>query len=160
MLDTYCTFRAIERVKLLKRCLFNFLVGNEDMHLKNHSLITLDSKVELAPAYDYVNSTVAFLKLGKQIESIAEVALRLRGRTRGLTRKTWVAYFGKERLGIPEMVINRVERSWLPPSRPARANRLVLPACRPEESLPRITRPATRRSRSRPPRRPADCVAV
>ena len=110
VLDTYCTFPAIEKVKLLKRCLFNFLVGNEDMHLKNHSLITRDSKVELAPAYDYVNSTVAFLKLGKQIESIAEVALPLRGRTRGLTRKTWIAYFGKERLGIPERVINRVEK--------------------------------------------------
>ena len=75
VLNDYCTFPAIERVKLLKRGLFNFLVGNEDMHLKNHSLITRDGKVELAPAYDYVSSTVAFLTLGKRIETIAETAL-------------------------------------------------------------------------------------
>ena len=109
VLNDYCTFPAIERVKLLKRGLFNFLVGNEDMHLKNHSLITRDGKVELAPAYDYVSSTVAFLTLGKRIETIAETALPLRGKARGLTRKTWITYFGNQRLGIPEKVIRRVE---------------------------------------------------
>lgn len=61
LLDEHCTFPAIEKVKLFRRCLFNFLVGNEDMHLKNFSLITRDGKVELAPAYDYLNTTVAFL---------------------------------------------------------------------------------------------------
>ena len=64
LLDAHSTFPAIEKVKLLKRSLFNFLVGNEDMHLKNFSLITRQGKVELAPAYDYLNTTVAYLALG------------------------------------------------------------------------------------------------
>ena len=109
VLDAYCTFPAIEKVKLLKRGLFNFLVGNEDMHLKNHSLITRNGKVELAPAYDYVSSTVAFLTLGKRIETIAEIALPLQGKMRGLTRNTWITYFGHQRLDIPDKVISRVE---------------------------------------------------
>ena len=80
LLDAYCTFPAVEKVKLLKRCLFNFLAGNEDMHLKNFSLITRQGKVELAPAYDYLNSTVAFLALGKRLETIEETALPLQVR--------------------------------------------------------------------------------
>ena len=39
VVDRFCTFPAIERVKLLERTLFSFLTGNEDMHLKNFSLI-------------------------------------------------------------------------------------------------------------------------
>ena len=70
LLDTYCTFPAIEKVKLLKRSLFNFLVGNEDMHLKNFSLISRQGKVELAPAYDFLSTTVAYLALGKRIGTI------------------------------------------------------------------------------------------
>ncbi len=109
LLDTYCTFPAIEKVKLLKRSLFNFLVGNEDMHLKNHSLITRQGKVELAPAYDFLSSTVAYLALGKRPDTIMETALPLEGKQRGLTRRSWIAYFGSERLGLPDKVIGRVQ---------------------------------------------------
>ena len=108
LLDAYCTFPAIEKVKLLKRSLFNFLVGNEDMHLKNHSLITRQGKVELAPAYDFLSSTVAYLALGKRPDTIMETALPLGGKQRGLTRRSWIAYFGSERLGLPDKVIGRV----------------------------------------------------
>jgi len=54
LIDAYCTFPAIEKARVFKRSLFNFLVGNEDMHLKNFSLIARNGKVELAPAYDYL----------------------------------------------------------------------------------------------------------
>ena len=109
LLDAYCTFPAIEKVKLLKRSLFNFLVGNEDMHLKNYSLITRQGKVELAPAYDFLSSTVAYLALGKRLDTIMETALPLGGKQRGLTRRSWIAYFGRERLGLPDKVIGRVQ---------------------------------------------------
>ncbi len=129
-LDRFCTFPAIEKVKLFKRSLFNFLVGNEDMHLKNFSLITRDNKVELAPAYDYLSSTVAFMALGKRLETIEELALPLQGKKRNLTRKIWVEYFGSERLSLPRKIIDRtlgelsqavsvwhtrIEQSFLPP---------------------------------------------
>ena len=109
LLDDYCTFPAIEKVKLLKRSLFNFLVGNEDMHLKNFSLITRQGKVELAPAYDFLSTTVAFLALGKRINEIEEIALPLQGKKRRLGRKVWMEYFARERLGLPNKVIRAVE---------------------------------------------------
>ena len=39
IVEKFCTFPAIEKLKLFKRTVFSFLVGNEDMHLKNFSLI-------------------------------------------------------------------------------------------------------------------------
>ena len=118
LLDAYCTFPAIEKVKLLKRSLFNFLVGNEDMHLKNFSLITRQGKVELAPAYDFLSTTVAYLALGKFIETIEQVALPLHGKKSGLGRKTWIDYFARERLQLPDKVIRTV-RSELTSAAPA-----------------------------------------
>lgn len=49
LLDTFCTFPKIEKGKFVKRFLFNFLVGNEDMHLKNYSLISKDDKYRVKP---------------------------------------------------------------------------------------------------------------
>jgi serine/threonine-protein kinase HipA len=48
-------------VEFLRRLVFNFLIGNADMHLKNWSLIYPDRRsAALAPAYDFV-STIAYL---------------------------------------------------------------------------------------------------
>jgi serine/threonine-protein kinase HipA len=101
-----CTFPVIERVRLFRRCIFNFLVGNEDMHLKNYSLITHDGRTELAPAYDFLSSTTAYLDLGKQLDQIEEIALPLKGKKRKLTRDIWINYFGMERLGLSVKVID------------------------------------------------------
>jgi serine/threonine-protein kinase HipA len=93
-IDRFCTFPAIEKVKLFERTLFSFLAGNEDMHLKNFSLITLEGKVELAPAYDFLNTTIV-LKNPKE-----ELALPLNGKKSRLTRKDIVDYFAREHLRI------------------------------------------------------------
>ncbi|MBT3935306.1 MAG: HipA domain-containing protein, partial [Bacteroidetes bacterium] len=58
LIDNFCTFPYLEKVKFYKRFLFNFLTGNEDMHLKNYSLITRNDKVEFSPAYDFLNSSI------------------------------------------------------------------------------------------------------
>lgn len=102
IIDEFCTFPALERVKLFERTLFSFLVGNEDMHLKNFSLITRDEKVELAPAYDFLNTTIA-LKAAKE-----ELALPIKGKKSKLTRNDMLNYFGRERLQINEKVLNDV----------------------------------------------------
>jgi serine/threonine-protein kinase HipA len=54
--------------------LVNFLIGNEDAHVKNSSLIKRGVKVELAPAYDLVNSTIV-------LSGPEEIALPLSGKT-------------------------------------------------------------------------------
>ena len=102
VIEQFCTFPAIERVKLLERTVFSFLVGNEDMHLKNFSLLTRNQKVELAPAYDFLNSTIA---LNHPRE---EMALPLKGKKSGLTCNDFLNYFGRERLQINERVLDDV----------------------------------------------------
>lgn len=102
VIEQFCTFPALERVKLVERTLFCFLVGNEDMHLKNFSLITRNQKVELAPAYDFLNTTIA-LKNARE-----ELALPLRGKKSRLTRHDFLTYFANERLQINEGVLNDV----------------------------------------------------
>lgn len=48
-------------VEFIRRLVFNALIGNADMHLKNWSLIYRDGvNAELAPAYDFV-STIAYV---------------------------------------------------------------------------------------------------
>jgi len=63
IVNKYCTFPAIEKVKLFKLVIFCFLTGNEDMHLKNFSIINKDGKIELSPCYDLVNMKSRMKKL-------------------------------------------------------------------------------------------------
>lgn len=110
LIDTFCTFPAIEKVKLFRLSIFNFLIGNEDMHLKNFSLITRDNKVELSPAYDLLNTTIVVPK------SQEEIALPLAGKKRNLSTKILIDYFAKERLKLNPTIIsqvfNRINTEW------------------------------------------------
>ena len=102
VIDRYVTFPVVEKLKLFRLTLFNFLVGNEDMHLKNFSLIRREGKIELSPAYDLLNTTIA---LGNVTE---EIALPRGGRKRNLSRPLLVEYFGAERLGLTRSAIDDV----------------------------------------------------
>jgi serine/threonine-protein kinase HipA len=102
VIERFCTFPALEKTKLFRLTLFNFLIGNEDMHLKNFSLITRGNKVELSPAYDLLNSSIA---LDNPAE---EIALPLGGKRRRLTARLLIDYYGKERLGLTEKVIRGI----------------------------------------------------
>jgi serine/threonine-protein kinase HipA len=102
LIDDYCTFPAIEKVKLFKLVIFNYLIGNEDSHLKNFSIITDDNQVRLSPCYDLVNSTIV---LKEQDE---EIALPLKGKKKHLTRNVLVNYFGIEICELTEKSIERV----------------------------------------------------
>lgn len=99
IIEKFCTFPKIELVKLFKLTLFNFLVGNEDMHLKNFSLITKDNKISLSPAYDLLNSTIA------QNNAKEESALPIRGRKNNLTKRDFLEYFAVDRLNLNTKMI-------------------------------------------------------
>jgi len=101
IIENYCTFPAIEKSKLFIRVLFNYLIGNEDMHLKNYSLITRNKIVELAPAYDFINTTIAIGNAKEQI------ALPLNGKKNNLTKKDLVEYYGKEKIGLNSIIITK-----------------------------------------------------
>lgn len=99
IIDQYCTFPIPEKHKLFIRVLFNYLVGNEDMHLKNFSLITRQQKTELAPAYDFLNTTILLPRVKE------ELALSLHGKKNHLTSKDFLQYYGSERLSLPSKII-------------------------------------------------------
>jgi serine/threonine-protein kinase HipA len=101
VLDEFCTFPLIEKQKLFKLTLFNFLCGNEDMHLKNFSLIRRNGKVKLSPAYDLLNTTVAMPNPQE------ELALTLAGRKSKITKENLIDYYAKERLGLAKIIIEQ-----------------------------------------------------
>ena len=102
LIDRFCTFPAIEKLVLFKLVLFGYLTGNDDMHLKNFSVITEDGRVRLSPCYDLVNTTIEYKKPEE------EIALTLRGRKRNLTRHDLLDYFGRDRCELPAKSIDKV----------------------------------------------------
>lgn len=74
VVDEFCSFPVVEKADFFKRIIFCYVTGNEDMHLKNFSLITKNGKTTLAPAYDLLNSTISI----KNPEE--EIALTLKGK--------------------------------------------------------------------------------
>lgn len=100
VIEKFCTFPMIEKLKLFRLTIFNFLVGNEDMHLKNFSLIRRNHKVELSPAYDLLNTTII-------LQAKEEIALPLKGKKSKINRSDLVDYFGRERLGFTDIIIQK-----------------------------------------------------
>ena len=105
-IQEFCTFPVVEFAKLFRLTLFNFVVGNEDMHLKNFSLIEREGKVELSPAYDLLNTTIA---MGKAVE---ELALPLHGKKSRLTREDFLKYFGIDRLQLQPKIIDQTVKEF------------------------------------------------
>ncbi|WP_016989162.1 HipA domain-containing protein [Flavobacterium sp. ACAM 123] len=99
VLDEFCSFPAIEKADFFKRILFCFVTGNEDMHLKNFSLITKNGKTTLAPIYDFLNSTIAIKNPNE------EIALPLKGKKSNLKASDFIDYYAKERLQLNEKTI-------------------------------------------------------
>jgi serine/threonine-protein kinase HipA len=99
VLDEFCSFPAIEKADFFKRILFCYVTGNEDMHLKNFSLITKNGKTTLTPVYDFLNSTIAI----KNAEE--EIALTLKGKRSNLKATDFIDYYAKERLQLNDKTV-------------------------------------------------------
>jgi serine/threonine-protein kinase HipA len=102
LVERFCSFPALEKPKLAKRLLFCYLTGNEDMHLKNFSLIVHDSVVQLSPAYDLLNTTLV-LENARE-----ESALPMKGKKKDLSRKLWTDYLLRERMGLREGQVTKL----------------------------------------------------
>jgi len=114
VIEEFCTFPAIEKADFFKRVLFCFITGNEDMHLKNFSVITTAGKTMLTPAYDFLNSSIAI----KSPEE--ELALSLKGKMSNFKSTDFIEYYSKERLELNEKTIdtilsdmNKNESKWI-----------------------------------------------
>ncbi|WP_255496195.1 HipA domain-containing protein [Mucilaginibacter sp. FT3.2] len=51
----YCTQTGFDALTYFELVLFSFLTGNNDMHMKNFSVLYTDEGVSLSPAYDLLN---------------------------------------------------------------------------------------------------------
>lgn len=102
----FCSFPRIEAVKLFKLTLFNFLVGNEDMHLKNFSVITRKGITTLSPSYDLLNTSIAVKNPSE------ELALPLNGKKNNLRRKDFFEYYAKEQLLLNDNVIKNIVKEF------------------------------------------------
>ncbi|MFD2586082.1 HipA domain-containing protein [Croceitalea marina] len=99
VIDEFCSFPLVEKADFFKRIIFCYVTGNEDMHLKNFSLITKNGKITLAPAYDLLNSSIAIKNPDE------EIALTLKGKKSNLKASDFMDYYAKERLKLNEKTI-------------------------------------------------------
>ena len=77
----YSTNTLLDKIFFFELALFSFLTGNNDMHLKNFSLIERVSGWILAPAYDLLNVSIVLP------EDTEELALTLAGKKRKLQKE-------------------------------------------------------------------------
>lgn len=74
----------LDKILFYELTLFSFLTGNNDMHLKNFSMIESSSGWVLAPAYDLLNVTIV------NPDDTEELALTLEGKKRKLRKEHFV----------------------------------------------------------------------
>lgn len=86
-LNEYSDNTLLDKVYFLELAIFSFLTGNNDMHLKNFSMINTADKWILAPAYDLLNVAIV------NPDDTEELALTLEG------KKKKIKWENFERLG-------------------------------------------------------------
>ncbi|MBP4141941.1 HipA domain-containing protein [Flavobacterium sp. P4023] len=87
-LNEYSDNTLLDKVYFLELAIFSFLTGNNDMHLKNFSMINTGDAWTLAPAYDLLNVAIV------NPDDTEELALTLEGKKKKLK---WEHF---ERLGV------------------------------------------------------------
>lgn len=104
-LDSYSENTFLDKIFYFELALFSFLIGNNDMHLKNFSMIQSPSGWVLSPAYDLLNASI--VNPGDK----EELALTLLGRKKKLKREHFEE-FG-EGLGLTDRQIQGVFKRFV-----------------------------------------------
>lgn len=99
-LDSYSHNKGLDKIFFFELTLFSFIVGNNDMHLKNFSMILRDNKWLLAPAYDLLNVVIV------NPSDIEEMALTVNGKKNKLAKADFEA-LGKN-MGLTNKQISGV----------------------------------------------------
>ena len=82
----YAENTLLDILRLFELTVFSYLTGNNDMHLKNFSLIKADYGWTLSPAYDLLNISIV------NPDDQEELALTLDGKKKKITRKLLVDF--------------------------------------------------------------------
>jgi serine/threonine-protein kinase HipA len=104
-IDSYSDNTLLDKIFYFEIVLFSFLTGNNDMHLKNFSMIKRASGWTLSPAYDLLNVTIILP------DDTEELALSLAGKKKKLKRRHF-EQLGKD-LGLNHKQIDRTFKRFL-----------------------------------------------
>jgi len=85
-INTYSANTLLDLLYYFELTMFSFLTGNNDMHLKNFSMINDGSDWTLAPAYDLLNVHIA------NPDDNEELALTLNGKKRKLKLEHFIEF--------------------------------------------------------------------
>jgi len=83
-IHSYSENTMLDKITYFELSLFCFLTGNNDMHLKNYSMIIGESGWVLAPAYDLLNVAIILP------EDMEETALTLEGKKKKLSKGNFI----------------------------------------------------------------------
>ena len=107
LIQKYTTASAIEVLKFFRIVVFNYLILNDDAHLKNFSLINRgDGEYHLSPAYDLVNTSLHLYepRIFALNKGLFREGMQLTD-TKTVTRKDFEE-FGR-RIGLAPRIIKR-----------------------------------------------------
>ncbi len=101
----YATNSGLDAIKYFRVVLFSFLTGNNDMHLKNFSLMHTDKGILFSPAYDLLNVNLMYP------DDKEDLALALGGRKRKIKRSDFDQFAAS--LGLSEIVRDNIYKDFL-----------------------------------------------
>lgn len=104
LIRQYATNSGLDVIKYFRLVLFSFLTGNNDMHLKNFSLMHTDRGVLFSPAYDLLNVNLIYP------DDKEDLALTLGGRKRKVKRSDFNQFAMS--LGISEIVRDNIYKDF------------------------------------------------
>jgi serine/threonine-protein kinase HipA len=104
IIKQYATNSGLDIIKYFRLVLFSFLTGNNDMHLKNFSLMHTDSGVLLSPAFDLLNVNLIYPK------DKEDLALTLGGRKRKVKRSDFDQF--SMSLGLTDLVRDNIYKDF------------------------------------------------
>ena len=104
IIKQYATNAGLDVIKYFRLVLFGFLTGNNDMHLKNFSLMHTDKGILFSPAYDLLNVNLI------HPDDKEDLALTLGGRKRKVKRSDFDQFAMS--LGMTEIVRDNVYKDF------------------------------------------------
>jgi serine/threonine-protein kinase HipA len=99
-IEAYADNTLLDKLRFFELTIFSYLTGNNDMHLKNFSMIKTSYGWSLSPAYDLLNTVIV------NPEDTEELALTIAGKKKKITLQNFLD-FGTD-LGLSKKQINRV----------------------------------------------------